>query len=141
MQQFWVVLQELRKWFESFGWYRQLRKYDMQLLFGGLGVGFLYEILYLILPYQSTSGLITLFYTIPLLALAHQAFLLGAWLTLTSGNIKYLPYALWLEAVLIIFPFSHITLSGLIPAAVYALLGYFVFKYTATAYTDKSGTP
>ncbi|USB34344.1 hypothetical protein [Paenibacillus sp. YPG26] len=140
MQQFSVVLQELRRWFESFGWYRQLRKYDLHLLFGGLGVGFLYQILILILPYQSTSGLITLFYTVPLLALAHQAFLLGAWLTLTSGNVKYLPYALWLQAVLIIFPFSHISLSNLIPAAVYALLGYFAFKYTASSYASKSGT-
>ncbi|WP_068615959.1 hypothetical protein [Paenibacillus tuaregi] len=141
MQQFTVLTRELRKWLELFKWYHQLRKYDMHLVFGGLGIGFLYELLVWLLPYSSQSGLHFLFYSIPLFTLSHWAFLLGAWIMLTTDNIKYLPYGLWLKALLLFFPFTYISLSGLIPVAVYAVLGYFLFRYTASVHVGTRKTP
>ncbi|CAM4430669.1 hypothetical protein P4H94_25385 [Paenibacillus macerans] len=137
MQQFSVVLRELRTWFESFKWYPRIQAYSLHLLFGGLGVKFLYELLAAVLPYGGYSFIHTVFYTIPLVSLANYAFLLGAWLTLVSKNVKYLPYGLWANAVLMIFPFTAISLSLLIPVAVYAFLGYALFKYTASVYAEQ----
>lgn len=144
MQQFAVLIRELRKWLESFKWYHQIRKYDMHLVFGGLGVELLYHILVWILPYQSYGALTTLFYTIPLLALAHQGFLLGCWLMLTTDNIKYLPYGLWLKALfmLVLSPITAVSSLGiLIPAAIYAVLGYFLFRFTASVHANTRNTP
>lgn len=90
-----------------------------------------------VLPYGGYSFIHTVFYTIPLVSLANYAFLLGAWLTLVSKNVKYLPYGLWANAVLMIFPFTAISLSLLIPVAVYAFLGYALFKYTASVYAEQ----
>lgn len=140
MQQFSVVLKELRLWFESFKWYSAIRAYALHLLFGGLGIMFLYQLLSVVMPWQSLKVLNTLFFTIPLLSLANLAFLLGVWLTLISPNVKYLPYGLWGRALYVIFPFTSISLSSLISVAVYAFLGYMLFKYTATSYAEQSRT-
>lgn len=137
MYQFSVVLLELRKWFESFRWYQLLQPFALRLLFGGLGVMFLYEILFGMLSFGSYSALSMIFYTIPLYSIANHVFLLSAWVTLASKEVKYLPYALWIKAFIMMFPFSDISLSGLIPVAVYAFLGYILFKYSATEYAVK----
>jgi len=133
MQQFSNVIRELEKWFQGFKWYSMLRTLEMQLLFGGLGIVFIREFLYLVLPYKSYKALNVIFYTIPLQSLAYHAFLLGAWLTLASKNVKYLPYALWGYAIYILFPFTSISLSSIIAAGVYAVLGYGVFRYSVSA--------
>lgn len=134
MQQFSVVLQETRKWFQSFRLYGVLAPFELYLLFGGLGIQFLNELLYSIFPITSYHALNVIFYTIPLSTVAHYAFWVGAWLTLVSANVKYLPYALWMNAFLILFPFTRIGLSGLISALVYVLMGYMLFRYTASSY-------
>ncbi|GGG08997.1 hypothetical protein [Paenibacillus abyssi] len=135
MQQFSVVLHEMRKWFESFGWYQLLRQFEMHLLFGGLGILVFRKLLYLLLPFGAYDTLQLIFFTIPLSAIAYHAFLIGAWMTLVSlKNFKYLPYAFWGYAAYILFPFTSISLSSLISAGVYAFLGYAVFKYSASSY-------
>lgn len=136
MQQFSVVLQETRKWFQSFRLYGVLAPFELHLLFGALGIQFLYELLYAILPRSSHHALSVIFLTIPLLVIAQYAFWIGAWLTLVSGNVKYLPYALWINAFVILFPFKNIGLSGLVGALVYVVLGYALFRYTASAYAN-----
>ncbi|MEF2967431.1 hypothetical protein V3851_16515 [Paenibacillus sp. M1] len=137
MQQFSIVLLELRKWFESLRWFGFIRRFELQLLFGGLGVLFLEELLFAVLPYQSFYFLSTIFHTIPLSTLASYAFLIGAWSSLVSGNVKYVPYGLWFKAFLILFPFVGISLGTLISAAVYVFLGYILFKFTVSPYSAK----
>ncbi|GIP28114.1 hypothetical protein J23TS9_32440 [Paenibacillus sp. J23TS9] len=136
MQQFSVVLQETRKWFQSFRLYGVLAPFELHLLFGALGIQFLHELLYAILPYSSHHALNVIFVTIPLLLIALYAFWIGAWMTLVSGNVKYLPYALWINAFVILFPFNNIGLGGLVGALVYVGLGYVLFRYTASAYAN-----
>ncbi|GAB6992328.1 hypothetical protein [Paenibacillus pini] len=136
MQQFSIVLRELRKWYELFRWYPVLASYELILLFGGLGVLFLEALLYAVLPGSSYHALDIMFNVIPLGIIAHYAFWVGAWLTLASSNIKYLPYALWINALLILFPFRSFSLGTLVSALVYAVLGYLLFKYTASSYSS-----
>ncbi|MGN7360783.1 hypothetical protein ACTHPF_24530 [Paenibacillus sp. SAF-054] len=138
MQQFSAVLQETRKWFQSFRLYGVLAPFELHLLFGALGIQFLYELLMAILPYSSYHTLHVIFSTIPLLVIAHYAFWVGAWLTLVSGNVKYLPYALWIHAFLTLFPFNNIGLGSLVNALVYVGLGYALFRYSASAYASVS---
>ncbi|MCM3634532.1 MULTISPECIES: hypothetical protein [Paenibacillus] len=138
MQQFSNVLKELNKWYQSFKWYPLLHSLELKLLFGGLGIVFIRELLYTILPYQAYRAMNVIFYTIPLNSLGYHAFLLGAWLTLASKNVRYLPYALWGYAFYIMFPFTSISLSTIISTAVYALLGYGVFRYSASPYVDEN---
>lgn len=133
MQQFANVLRELEKWFQGFKWYSLLRQFEMHLLFGGLGIVFIRELIYLISPVKAYKVLNVLFYTIPIQSLAYHAFLLGAWLVLVSKNVKYLPYALWGYAFYILFPFTSISLASIISAGVYAVLGYGVFRYSVSA--------
>ncbi|MGU3472865.1 hypothetical protein ACLBWT_17185 [Paenibacillus sp. D51F] len=136
MQKFSEVLKALRNWYESFAWYSLLRSFEMHLLFGGLGVLLLKVLLYQILPYSSYTTLNTLFYTIPLSAIAYHAFLLGIWLTLASVNVKYTPYGLWAYAFIDLFPFTGMSLSSLITPAVYIVLGYALFRYTSSSYSE-----
>nr|WP_280521259.1 hypothetical protein [Paenibacillus mangrovi] len=131
-------MQETRKWFQSFRLYGILAPIELHLLFGALGVQFLYDLLISILPYSSNHVLSFIFHTIPLLVIAQYAFWVGAWLTLVSSNVKYLPYALWINAFIILFPFGF---GGLISALVYALLGYVLFKYSASSYANINRHP
>lgn len=137
MQRFTDVRQALRHWYESFGWYSLVRPYEIHAMFGGLAVLLLKAILYELLSYKSYHGLDVLFYTIPLASLAYVVFLLGAWLSLASSNVSYVPYALWAYALICLFPFTHMSLSSLIVPVVYAVLGYAVFRYTVSASVAK----
>lgn len=132
MEQFHNVVIELKKWFQGFKWYPLLQSLEVKFIFGGLGIIFLRKLLYLILPGKAYGVLNTLFYTIPLNSIGYHAFLLGAWLTLASKNVRYLPYALWGYALIYLFPFTGISLSSLITAAVYGVLGYGVFRYSVS---------
>lgn len=136
MQQFSVVLRELRQWFQSFAWYSYIQAFELKLLFGGIGVMFLQRILYQIMPIGSYSTLHMFFFTIPLFWIAKYAFWVGAWSTLVSQNIKYLPYGLWGYALFLLFPFDSFLLEILVSAAIYAFLGYAIFKFTASSYVE-----
>jgi len=133
MKQFAAVTSALRDWYTGFKWYPLLKSVELYLLFGGLGIMFFREFIYLVTPYTANKALNIIFYTIPLQSLSYHAFLLGAWLVLVSNNVKYLPYALWGYAIYYLFPFTSISLSMLIVAFVYSLLGYGAFKYSAVA--------
>ncbi|MDR0268537.1 hypothetical protein [Paenibacillus sp.] len=138
MQQFAVVLNETRKWFNSFKWFGVLAPFELHLLFGALGIQFLHGLLRAILPISSYHSLNIIFYTIPLLVIAHYAFWIGAWMTLVSSNVKYLPYALWINAFVILFPFTNIGLGGLVNALMYVGFGYALFRYSASTYVNIS---
>lgn len=137
MKQFAVVLQELRKWFESFKWYQRIWPYALHFLFGGLGYLYVCSIITNLFPDINYKITLFLFNTIPTLALAQQSFMLGIWLTLISKQVRYLPYALWLKAALILFPFTSMSLSGLIPSAVYIFLGYLLYRFTKSGYAEQ----
>ncbi|PZD94416.1 hypothetical protein DNH61_18630 [Paenibacillus sambharensis] len=140
MQQFSNVLIHLRKWFEQFRWFHLIRQYDMHILFGSLGLITLRTLLYRLFwdSYDGINALNTLFYDIPLAALSDQTFLLGIWITLVSRNINYVPYAMWIYAVVTLFPFTDLSFAGLLKAAIYAFLGYWLFRYTASAHANES---
>nr|WP_237391952.1 hypothetical protein [Paenibacillus dendrobii] len=133
-------MQETRKWFQSFRLYGVLAPFELHLLFGALGIQFLHKLLIAILPISSYHALSVIFVTIPLLVIAHYAFWIGAWLTLVSSNVKYLPYALWINAFIILFPFTSIGLSGLVKVLVYVGMGYVLFRYTASKYANISSS-
>lgn len=131
------VIHALRAWFTSFPIIQKLLPHHLTLLFGGLGIQFLEKFLYKVLPFSSYSGLNTLFNTIPLSILAYFAYLLGAWLTLISRDIKLLSYGLWLKAFIIVFPFVGFGLGTLVEIAVYIYLGYLVYKFAASPATNQ----
>lgn len=138
MKQFAIVLQELRKWFESFKWYQRIWPYALHFLFGGLGYWILCDLIVSLfndINYKVTSFIM---YTIPTFAISHQIFLLGIWLTLISKQVRYLPYALWLKAVFILFPFTSMSLSSVIPAAVYAFLGYLLYQFVKSGHAEQA---
>ncbi|MBM7567138.1 hypothetical protein [Paenibacillus sacheonensis] len=137
MQRFSEVLRSLRKWFETFSWYSAVRQFDLHLLFGGLSVLMLKELLYQILPFSSYHGLNVVFFTIPLSSLAYLAFLAGVWLTLSSANVKYTPFGLWGYAFVYLYPFTNMSLSSLLTPIVYVLLGFALFRYTMSAYAKR----
>lgn len=133
MRQFAVVVRELRTWFASLPFVKFLMPYHLILLFGGVGLLFLEELLYKIISYSSYD---TLFYDIPLHLLAYYSFFVGAWLTLISKDVKFLPYGMWAYAFVALFPFQNLYLGHIVTAVIYAVGGYFLFRYSATAYSD-----
>lgn len=137
MEQFSKVVTELGKWFQTMKWYPFVRAMELKLLFGALGIKLLRELLYNFLPVSSYRTLNTIFYTIPIASLAHVIFFLTVWTTLASNNVKYTPYALWAFAFILLFPFTGLSLSGMITPAVYVFLGYALFKYTTSSYALK----
>ncbi|WJM08360.1 hypothetical protein [Paenibacillus sp. PK1-4R] len=137
MQQFSKVVTELGNWFQTMKWYPFIRAIELQLLFGALVIKLLRELLYAFLPVSTFSTLNTIFYTIPVAALVHVVFLLTVWTTLVSNNAKYMPYALWAYAFIMLFPFTGLSLSGMITPAVYVYLGYALFRYSASSYALK----
>lgn len=138
MKQFAVVLHELRKWFESFRWYQRIWPYALHFLFGGLGYWILCKLISMFpdINYKVTGFIM---YTIPTYAISNQIFMLGIWLTLISKQVRYLPYALWLKAAFILFPFTSMSLTLVIPAAVYAYLGYLLYRFTKSGYAEQAG--
>ncbi|MFC5470139.1 hypothetical protein ACFPPD_15635 [Cohnella suwonensis] len=140
MQQFAVVVRELRTLLASFRIVKLILPYHLHILLGGLGIQFLYKIL---LNNVSTldgyNTLDTIFNDIPLYLIAYYGFFVGAWLTLVSRNVKYLSYSLWGYAFVILFPFENLRLFDLVHAAIYVAGGYGIFRYLTTA-ESKSDT-
>lgn len=133
MEQFAVVLQEYRKWLQSFRWYALLSTYELHLLLGGVGILIFRDFLYNILPYGAYDTLDFIFHKIPIFVIAINAFFLGIWITLSSTkNLKFLPYGMWGYGFYMLFPFTSFSLGQLVTAAIYGVLGYFVFKFTAS---------
>lgn len=138
MQQFAVVVRELRTFLTSFKLVNLVFPYHLHLLFGGLGLLFLEELLYRNASFSSYDTLNLLFYDIPLHLIAYYGFFIGIWLTLISVNVKYLPYALWGYAFVVLFPFQGLGIFELVKAAVYAGGGYALFRYSASSHSESS---
>ncbi|RKP50082.1 hypothetical protein D7Z26_19925 [Cohnella endophytica] len=134
MQQFAVVVREIRTLLASFKVVALVIPYHLHLLFGGLGVLFLEKILYRTISYNNWDTLDTIFVDIPLHLIVYYGFYVGLWLTLISKNVKYLPYGLWGFAFVALYPFEHISLGQLVQAILYAVAGYGLFRYSATSH-------
>jgi hypothetical protein len=134
MQQFAVVVKEIRTFLTSFKIVRLLQPYQLHILFGALGLLFLEELLrQSVNSVDGFNTMNTIFYDIPLHLIAFYGFYVGAWLALIGGGLKYLPYGLWGYAFLALFPFESLTLFPIVQAAIYAVGGYFVFRYVQTS--------
>lgn len=122
MQQFPFVLKEMRKWLAGFEWVNVLMPFDLVILFASLALMLMCSVFEL---FQGYSALI-----IAINSICYFTFLLGVLLTLISHNIKFLPYGLWIYAFIVLFPFTHFYTGGILRAALYAYLGYELFRFT-----------
>jgi len=140
MKLFGSVVRELRNWLTSFPLVRAAQPYALHLMFGGVGLIFLQNLLLQILPISSYDTIDLLFRQIPLFVIGYYAFFLGAWLTLISKNVKYLPYGLWAYAFYILFPFEsyNLTLRPIVSAIIYLVAGYFIFRYAASSASEQN---
>jgi hypothetical protein len=136
MKQFASVVSALRAWFTSLPWVRKVLPYHLHLLFGGVGILFLYELLLNMVSFSSWDTIHTLFHKIPLYALGYFGFFAGIWLTLVSKNVKYLPYGLWAQAFVILFPFENLGLLEILRSILYIGAGFAVFRYAASSYSE-----
>jgi hypothetical protein len=135
MQQFAVVVKEIRTLLTSFKIVNLVLPFHLHLLFGGLGVLFLYDLLVRIVSYSSYDTLNTIFHDIPLFLIAYYGFFVGLWLTLISKDVKVLPYGLWGYAFIALFPFEGLGLAEIVTTVIYGVAGYALFRYTATSYS------
>ncbi|TFE23694.1 hypothetical protein [Cohnella luojiensis] len=133
MQQFTIAVKEIRTFLTSFNIVRVVLPYHLHILFGGLGILFLWELL--IRTDISYNTLDTLFNDIPLYLIGYYGFFVGIWLTLISKNVKYLTYGLWGYAFLALFPFEYLGLFDIVRAAIYGLGGYVLYRYTASSHS------
>ncbi len=136
MQQFAVVVKEIRTFLTTFKIVKLALPYHLHILFGGLGLLFLEDLLYRTASYSNYDTMNLLFYDIPLHLIAYYGFFAGIWLTLIAKGVKYLPYALWGYAFVILFPFQSLGIFEFVRAAVYIAGGYAMFKFTATSYSE-----
>jgi hypothetical protein len=136
MQQFAVVVKEIRTFLTSFKIVNLALPFHLHLLFGGLGLLLVEELLLKITSYSSSDTLYTLFYDIPIHLIAYYGFFVGLWLTLISKDVKYLPYGLWGYAFLALFPFENLGLDDIVKAVIYGVAGYAAFLYTATSVSE-----
>lgn len=136
MKQFASVVRELRAWLTSIPWIRSFLPYHLHLLFGGVGILFLYELLLQIVSYSGYNTIDTLFNKIPLYVIGYYGFFAGIWLTLISKNVKHLPYGLWAYAFVQLFPFEYLGLQTIVSAILYVLFGFALFRYSASSYSE-----
>lgn len=136
MRQFASVVRELRAWLGSYSWVRAVFPYHLHLLFGGVGILFLYELLLQIVSFSGYSTIDTLFNKIPLYVLGYYGFFAGIWLTLVSMNVKYLSYGLWAYAFVQLFPFEFLGLHTIVSTLLYVLFGWAAFRYAASSYSQ-----
>jgi hypothetical protein len=134
MQQFAVVVKEIRTFLTSFKIVNLVLPYHLHILFGGLGIMFLWELLTRTSISYRTMNL--LFNDIPLYLIGYYGFFVGIWLTLISIDVKYLPYALWGYALLTLFPLEYLGLAEIVKTAIYAAAGYGLFRYSATSISE-----
>ncbi|MGG1311407.1 MULTISPECIES: hypothetical protein [Cohnella] len=121
MNQFANVIREYTLWARSFRAVNLLLPFHLYLLFGGVGVLLLNDILI-------QSGVYWSWFLYPI---GHYAFFAGIFLTLAAENKKYLPYALWGYVFYVLFPFQSFTLYQIIESAIYIAAGYFFMKFEA----------
>jgi len=132
MVRFAAVLRELRGWLLSFPIIRLLVPYTLHLLFGGLAVLFVRELLYEAVSYDGYDTLNLLFNTIPLYLAAYYGFFAGIWLALVSPGLLYLPYAFWGYAFLALFPFHDLGLYDFVSTVLYGVGGALLYRFVSS---------
>lgn len=134
MKQFSNILREYTTWLTSFRIANLLMPFHLHILFGGVGLLFLYKVIL-----TQFHKYWNIFFTV-----GHYAFWAGVFLTLAAPNKKYLPYALWGYVFYTLFPFRTFSLYQVCESALYIFLGYWLFKYeareTLASSTDYSNT-
>lgn len=145
MKQFEIVLQEFRKWFTSFAYVNKLLPHHHLILFGGLALLCLSSIT------TSFFGFFGFFFFWSLFSLlntlAYYAFYTGIFLSLASGKITYLPFALWGYALYIFIPFFGFStgflslLGSLLGLVIFGLLGYWLKQFNDYQHAQETATP
>lgn len=125
MKQFANVIREYTIWVRSFRIVNVLLPYHLYILFGGLGVLLLNDILIQLDAY------ISLLYPI-----GYYSFLAGIFLTLAAEHKKYLPYALWGYVFDVLFPFKSFSLYQIIESVIYIAAGYHFMKFEAAEWSN-----
>jgi hypothetical protein len=120
MRQFSIVLREYTNWLTSIRWVNVIMPFHLYIMFGGVGLLFLSDLLILMGYYQ------TFVYTI-----GHYAFFLGIILSLATPDKKYIPYVMWAYVIVLLFPFKYFSLYQIIESFIYIVLGYWFLKYEA----------
>lgn len=123
MHSFTNVRNTLKDWLSGYAWINVMMPYHLHILFGGVGLMFLHELIYYTFKY------VHIFYLLS--AIGYWAFILGLLLTLISKSVKYMPYAIWAYVFEILFPFKSFSFGILLNSTVYLLLGILAFKYSA----------
>lgn len=130
MQKFTQVKLALRDWLTSYSWVNFLMPYHLYLLFGGLGLMYLYDFVNFFGPYIRFLAMLS--------SVGYWIFLLGALLTLISFNLKYLPYAFFAYAFIYLFPSFSLSIAGIIRLFVFISIGILLLRYSAIEDTDQS---
>lgn len=146
MEQFYHVLKALKGFLNTNKIIVAITPHRIIILFGALAVKLMYTVIIHFITFSwfgsslySTlrSGINLIFNQIPLLTVAHFAYLLALWITLASKDIKFVSYALWINVLIGLYPFTSFSLSSLITAVVYAFLGFLVFQFANSSYGKK----
>jgi hypothetical protein len=114
------VLREYTAWLTSIRWVSVILPLHVYILFGGVGLLLISDLISIIGTYQ------LIVYTI-----GHYAYFLGMILTLATKDKKYVAYAMWAYVIILLFPFRYFSLYQLIEAFIYLMLGYWLLKYEA----------
>lgn len=125
MVKFAAVIKSLREWLLSFSFVKALMPFSLYLLIGGLGLRLLTDIfvLFNFSFYWSISSVLGF--------IIYVSWWLGFWLCLLSPNIKYVPYAIFGDAFVTLFPFKYIGLASAGKAAIWVFLGFWLLRFTA----------
>lgn len=134
MRQFAAVVRELRSWLLLVPFAKTLYPLRLYLLYLGVGVQFLRELLYEMLPVSSYDTLHDLFYDFPLALIAYYGFFVGFWLTLVSRDVRFMPLALWAYAFVALFPFDSPGLPEYVRALIYVVVGFALQRFAASSY-------
>jgi hypothetical protein len=114
------VLREYTAWLTSVRWVNAILPLHVYILFGGVGLLLISDLISIIGTYQ------LIVYTI-----GHYAYFLGMILTLATKDRKFVAYAMWAYVIILLFPFRYFSLYQLIEAFIYLILGYWLLKYEA----------
>jgi hypothetical protein len=118
MSSFTDVLREYTSWLTSIRWVKAILPYHLIFLFGGVGLLLVSDLITFVGGYQPivfTAG--------------HYGYFLGIILTLATSRRKYVSYAMWAYAVIVLFPFKYLSPYQLVEALIYVTLGYWLLKH------------
>jgi hypothetical protein len=125
MSSFNNVLREYTNWLTSIRWVKAILPFHLIFLFGGVILLFVSDLITFVGGYQP------LVYTA-----GHYGYFLGIILTLATSGRKYVSFAMWAYAVIVLFPFKYLSPYQLVEALIYVILGYWLLKHEAGGRSD-----